>query len=415
MKKKKIVVIGGGFAGLNFIQNLNDNAFEITLIDKQNHHQFQPLFYQVATARLEPSSISFPFRAVLKKRNNVRFLFGEVQQVDVQHKQVVLEDSTIKYDELIIATGCTTNFFNNSDLERHALPMKSTQEALAIRNKLFELFEKKSRIQNIEHEPLNLVIVGAGPTGVELAGALAEMKRKILPKDYPTTDFSQLSIYLIEGSNHTLNAMGEMSHKHSRKYLEDLGVIIKTATSVLSYDGKTVELKDQGNINSEFVIWAAGIKPNSVNGLEEATVVRGRYQVNRFNQLVDFESIYALGDVAYMETENYPNGHPQLANVAINQGKNLAQNFKRIERQKALKPFEYKDLGTMATIGKHKAVVELPFVKFHGFFAWIVWMSLHLMLILSVRNKIIIFFNWAWSYIIGDSTLRLILSSKKSD
>lgn len=420
MVRKKVVIIGGGFAGLNLAKSLNNNTCEVLLIDKQNHHMFQPLFYQVASARLEPSSISFPFRSIFKKSKNIDFRFEEILSIDANSNKLITGSGEISYDELVIATGCKTNYFGNAELEQFALPMKTTQETIRIRNTILTNFERlMSASEEEKEELLNLVIVGAGPTGVELAGAFAEMKRNILPKDYPHYDFSKLNISLIEGSSNTLNAMGTDSHKWSKKYLEELGVSVKVDTIVESFDGHILKFKSGESIPTKLVIWAAGVQGNVISGLENAQIVRSRYTVNRNSQVVGYQNIYAIGDVSYMETEKYPQGHPQLANVAINQGRVLAKNFVRSWKNKELISFEYSDKGTMATIGKHKAVVELPFMKFHGYFAWMIWMALHLMLILSVRNKLIVFYNWAWSYLTGDSSLRLILSNdpkiKKSE
>lgn len=414
MKPKKVVIIGGGFAGLNLARKLSKMDCHVVLVDKQNHHMFQPLFYQVASARLEPSSISFPFRALFKRSKNVSFCYATVTAVQPDENTIETSMGKLDYDELVIATGCRTNFFGNEDIARHSMAMKSTQQTIHIRNTILSKFEKIMFVDEKERQELmNLVIVGAGPTGVELSGAFAEMKRRVLPKDYPQFDFSKLSIILLEGSEFTLNAMGDASRKWSRKYLEELGVDVRTSTVVENYDGHVLKLKNGETIPTQTVIWAAGVTGNVLNGLEAATMVRSRYQVDRFSKLHGYGNIYAIGDISYMETKKYSQGHPQLANVAINQGKQLAKNMKRKWKNLDQIPFEYKDKGSMATIGKHKAVVELPFFKFQGYFAWMVWMALHLMLILSVRNKIVVFYNWAWSYLTGDSSLRLILRDEK--
>lgn len=411
MKRKKIVIIGGGFAGLNLARKLAKADCEIVLVDKQNHHMFQPLFYQVASARLEPSSISFPFRAIFRRRKNVEFRYATVERIRTEDNLIETSMGDISYDELVIATGCRTNFFGNPDLEKHTMAMKSTQQTIHIRNTILTKFEKIMFVDNKqeEEELMNLVIVGAGPTGVELSGAFVEMKTKVLPKDYPNYDFSKLKIILLEGSPNTLNAMSDKSRMWSRRYLEKMGVDVRTSTVVSGYDGHKLELKNGEIIPTQTVIWAAGVQGNLLEGLEKAELVRGRYTVDRHSLVKGYNNVYAIGDISYMETEKYPQGHPQLANVAINQGRVLALNFRARWSGKALRPFEYKDKGTMATVGKHKAVVELPNFKFQGYFAWMVWMALHLMLILSVRNKIAVFFNWAWRYITGDTSLRLIL------
>lgn len=415
MERKRIVIIGGGFAGLNLARKLAKSDCEIILVDKQNHHMFQPLFYQVASARLEPSNISFPFRAIFRRRKNVIFRYATVNRVRPDDRVIETSMGELWYDELVIATGCKTNFFGDPDLEKYTMAMKSTQQTIHIRNTILTKFEKIMFVNNQQEkdELMNLVIVGAGPTGVELSGALVEMKTKVLPKDYPHYDFSKLKIILMEGSPNTLNSMSEKSRMWSRRYLEKMGVEVRTSTVVSSYDGHNLALKDGEIIPTQTVIWAAGVQGNVLPGLEKATMVRGRYSVDRHSLVNGYENVYAIGDISYMETEKYPQGHPQLANVAINQGKMLAKNFRARWSGGKMSPFEYKDKGTMATVGKHKAVVELPNFKFQGYFAWMVWMVLHLMLILSIRNKIAVFFNWAWRYITGDTSLRLILRDER--
>ena len=413
-QRKKIILIGGGFAGLHLAKQLSNTGFDILLIDKQNHHQFQPLYYQVASARLEPSNISFPFRKIFQKAKNIQIRLAEVTKIVAESRKIETTIGDFNYDFLVIASGCKTNFFGNEQISKHALSMKTTEEAIEIRNSILLNFEKLISAKAEERESLlNIVLVGAGATGVELAGAFSEMKKDILPRDYPHMDFSKLNIILLEGSKNTLNNMSEESKTASKKYLEDLGVIVKTETFVTNYDGKTATLNNGETIQTTNLIWAAGVTGNVIEGISTENVIRNRYKVDRYNKILGTQNIYAVGDIAFMETPKYPNGHPQVANVAINQGKNLAINFLSILKGKSLKEYEYKDLGSMATIGKYRAVVDLPFIKFQGFFAWWIWMFLHLMLILSVRNKLAIFFNWAWNYLAKDSSLRLILKQKK--
>jgi NADH dehydrogenase len=413
-QKKKVVLVGGGFAGLHVAKILNKSDFEVLLIDKQNHHQFQPLYYQVASARLEPSNISFPFRKIFQKSKNIQIRLGEVTKIIPSSNKIITTCGNFGYDYLIIATGCKTNFFGNKEIEKHALAMKTTEESIEIRNNILLGFEKFISSTDGEREALlNIVLVGAGPTGVELAGAFSEMKKSILPRDYPQTDFSNLKIILLDGSKNTLNSMSDEAKKASRRYLEELGVIVKTETVVTNYDGKIATLSTGETIPTANLIWAAGVTGNIIEGIEPEQIVRNRYKVDRYNKVKGTQNIYAIGDIAYMETPKYPTAHPQLANVAINQGKNLAHNLLRSLKNKQQKEYEYKDLGSMATIGKHKAVVDMSFIKFHGYIAWFFWMFLHLMLILSVRNKLQIFFNWAWNYVSKDSSLRLILRTKK--
>ena len=411
-KGDKVVIIGGGFAGLQLAKKLMKADLRVILVDKQNHHQFQPLFYQVASGRLEPSSISFPFRKIFQKSKNVDFRMADITGINpVEKKIMTAYDRTITYDHLVIATGCKTNFFGNKQMSENAFSMKSTQESIDIRNKILFSFEKEIFAREEEKQAwMNIIIVGGGPTGVELSGAFAELKKNILPKDYHNIDFSKLNIILLEGSKHTLNNMSDESRAASREYLEEMNVIVKTETLLQSYDGNVAVLNTGETIPSKNVIWAAGVTGNIIEGLEAKDIFKNRYIVDRYNKLKRFDNIYALGDVAYMTTEKYPNGHPQVANVAINQAVNLGKNIVKSLKSETpeLTEYEYHDMGMMATIGKHKAVVELPFIKFKGVFAWYVWMFLHLMLILSVRNKLIIFFNWAWSYFTKDTSLRLI-------
>ncbi len=409
--KKKIIVVGGGFAGIQLVRNLDESLFDILLIDKINHHQFQPLFYQVATSQIEPSSISFPLRNIFKNKKNLQIRLAEVLSINHANKSITTNIGDFEFDYLVIAIGCKTNFFGNKTIEENAFTLKSTSEAIEVRNHILQTFENIISASEEEKESLlNLVIVGAGPTGVELAGAFAEIKSHVLPKDYPGIDFSKFKIKLIEGSPNTLNNLSDNAKAASKQYLLDLGVEILTETYVGNYDGETLTLKNGEEIKTKTVIWAAGVTGNTIEGLNKDDYTFGnRLKVNRLNQTLAYNNIFALGDIAYMETPLYPKGHPQVANVAINQAKNLASNLKNITLNKATKEFEYNDLGSMATIGRNKAVVDLPFVKFKGYLAWLVWMFLHLMLILSVKNKLIIFINWAWAYITKDTSLRLIL------
>ena len=411
-KGERIVIIGGGFAGLQLAKTLRKADLKVILVDKQNHHQFQPLFYQVASGRLEPSSISFPFRKVFQDSKTVDFRMADITGIDPNERKIMTSyNRTISYDHLVIASGCRTNFFGNQQMSENAFSMKTTQDAIEIRNKILFSFEKEIFARPEDKQAwMNIIIVGAGPTGVELSGAFAELKKDVLPKDYHNIDFSKFNIILLEGSKYTLNNMSEESKLASRKYLEEMSVIVKTETLLETYDGSVAVLNTGERIPSKNVIWAAGVKGNIIEGLLDQDIIKNRYIVDRFNKLKSFKNIYALGDVALMVTPKYPNGHPQVANVAINQAKNLGKNILASLKSENSNPveYEYHDLGMMATIGKHKTVVELPFIKFKGPIAWYVWMFLHLMLILSVRNKIVIFFNWAWSYLTKDTSLRII-------
>jgi NADH:ubiquinone reductase (H+-translocating) len=410
-KGKDIIIAGGGFGGLQFARKLNKSPFRILLIDRLNYHQFQPLFYQIASARLEPSNISFPFRKIFQRSPNIDFLLADVIRTEPEYNKLITSAGEFHYDYLVIATGCNTNYFNNTEIRQNTMAMKTTMEALEIRNNILLGFERLKSAKMEDNEALlNIVIVGAGPTGVELAGAFAEMRNNILPKDYPGTDFSNLNIILLDGSPYTLSSMSAHSKKASMKFLKQLGVKILTNVFVTAYDGTNVNLSNGTKIVSRNVIWAAGVTGNLLEGIDNECITKSnRYITDRFNRIKLYDNIYAIGDVAYMETPLYPSGHPQVANVAINQGKNLAGNLKAILENKPMKEYEYKDLASMATIGKHRAVVDLPFISFSGYLAWLFWMFLHLMLILSVRNKIMIFINWAWFYFTKDTSLRIIL------
>ena len=411
--QKKIIIIGAGFAGLRLAQDLENSDFDVLLIDKNNYHQFQPLMYQVATARLEPASISFPLRKVFQHSKNIRIRIADVLSVDTENKTLKTSIADFDYDHLVVAFGCTTNYFGNAEIEKFAYPMKSVPEAIQLRNHILQTFEDALMAPEEDMQALmNFVVVGGGPTGVELAGALAEMKKNILPKDYPDKDFSKLTIYLLEGSPNVLNPMSSDSQKMSRKYLEELGVIVKTSSIVSKYDGKIVTLQSGEIIASTNVVWAAGIVGHMLQGIPADCVTRGnRLIVNRFSEIENLNSVYALGDISFMTTPKYANGHPQVASVAIEQAKVLADNFKRSLKNKTRVEYEYHDKGSMATVGKRKAVVDLPKFSFQGRLAWFTWMFIHLMLILSVKNKLSIFINWMFSYFNNDSTLRVILKS----
>lgn len=414
--REKIVIIGGGFAGLQLAKSLNNKRKKVIVIDRVNHHMFQPLFYQVACGRIEPSNISFPFRKIFQRSRNVQYRMTDVQKILPEQNKIITEDAEFTYDKLVIATGCKTNFFGNRKMEHLTFGMKNTQEAIAIRNHVLLTFEKLIiERKRSDDGNWNIVIVGSGPTGVELAGAFAEMKKDILPRDYPHMNFDNLNIILVSSTTTPLSVMSEESQQMSEKYLKELGVQFMSDEFVTDYDGDKVYMKSGKTIASNNVIWAAGVTGNIIEGLDPDVMIRNRYKTDRFNRVFGYENIFAIGDIAYMETPKYPQAHPQVANVAINQGKNLGRNFLR-KSENEWKEYEYNDQGSMATIGKHRAVVDLPGFKFQGFLAWYFWMFLHLMLILSVRNKIAIFFNWMWSYLNKDSSLRLIIiPNKKND
>ena len=416
----KLIIIGGGFGGLRLARLLsNKPGFDITLIDRFNYHQFQPLFYQVATAGLDASNISFPLRKVFHKSNNVKIRLAEVTKLLTAEQKIVTDIGEFEYDALVIATGADTNFFGNQDLTDRAFPMKSTVEALQLRHRLLHNFEdaltakSAAELQSL----MTIVIVGGGPTGVELSGAIADMRKYQLPKDYPELDFGKMKIILLEGTGKTLGGMSNKSSEQSAKYLLKLGVIVMTNTLLKTFDGEQVILQNGDTIDTKLVIWAAGVKGNVPEGIDTTLIARGnRIKVNRQCQVMDQANVYAIGDVAYMEEEAWPNGHPQVAPVAMQQAEMLAKNLSSLaintDKEKLLK-FKYKDSGSMATVGRHLAVVDVPKPKLHfgGFVAWMIWMGLHLMLILGVKNRFSVFSNWLYNYFTYDQNLRLIFKA----
>lgn len=412
--KTRVIIIGGGFAGLQCARKLNNvEGIDVLLLDKLSYHQFQPLFYQVATAGLEASNISFPLRKVFHHSKNVRIRITEVLQVLTDKKEVVTDIGTFYYDKLILATGTTTNFFGNEKLEALCLPMKSTLEATIMMNVVINNFEDALDIKDDAEQSvtMSVAIVGGGPTGVELAGALAEMRTKVLPKDYPDLNLRLMHIYLIDRGEQPLSKMSEKSSRDAKKYLESMGVELKMNTGVKSFDGRKVLMDNGETLELNTVIWAAGVIGKLPPGLNPESIVHAnRLSVNRYNEVSGAKDVYAIGDIAYMTTPLYPEGHPQLASVAGDQGEHLARNLIKAHKGEPLQEFEFTDKGTMATIGKRKAVVDLakPKLYINGRLAWLIWMFLHLMLILGVKNKIQIFINWAYKYFTSDQSLRLV-------
>ncbi len=407
--QKRIVIVGAGFAGLTLADKLAKSKFQVVLIDKNNYHQFQPLFYQVAMAGLEPSSIVFPIRKFFRKRPNVYFRVTEVQSIEMEANRIHTDLGIVNFDYLVLATGADTNFFGNEKIASKAIPMKSISEALFLRNRILSDFEKALSITNYQDRQgyIDILIVGGGPTGVEVAGALAEMRNYVLPKEYPELDYKEIDIILVQSGNRILKGMSEEAGEKALQFLQKLGVKIILNDRVTDYDGKTVFLKSGDQIPSRKVIWAAGITGNKIKGLPEATIVRGnRIKVDHRCLVAGTENIFAVGDIAFMEKEAFPYGHPQVAQVAMQQAKLVAKNFKRPEKAK---DFVYKDLGSMATIGRNKAVVDLPNFKFQGAFAWLVWLFVHLYQLLGVKNRIFVFINWVWNYFTYDQSLRLII------
>ncbi len=416
--QKRIVIIGAGFGGLKLAQKLIGSGYQIVLIDKNNYHQFQPLFYQVASAGIEPSSILFPLRKIFQKQKDVYIRVGEVYSVDTQKKELQTSLDTVWYDYLVISTGVNSNFFGMKNMEEFAIPMKSVSEAMALRNRLLQSFEKAVtlRDQNARKALLNVIIVGGGPTGVEVAGAIAEMKKFVLPKDYPDLNFDLMQISLIEGSPVLLGGMSKHASAKAFYYLNRLGINVSLNTRVTDFNGSILTFGDGSTIETKTVIWAAGISGVVPDGFQKDTIGRGnRLQVDLYNRVNGFEDIFAIGDVSVMQTPEHPNGHPQVAQVAIQQGRNLAQSFINMKRNSGLHPFRYIDRGSMATIGRNRAVADLSFLKFSGLIAWYTWMFVHLMAIVGVKNRLLIFINWMWNYLTYDQSLRLILWAAKKD
>ncbi|MCO6480403.1 MAG: FAD-dependent oxidoreductase [Phaeodactylibacter sp.] len=411
--KKRIVIVGGGFGGLKLALKLaRRKEYQVVLLDKNNYHQFQPLFYQVAMAGLEPSSISFPLRKAFRKNKDVYIRVTEVKAVHPDRKQLETSLGICNYDHLVLAIGADTNFFGNEKIARLAIPMKSVSEALFLRNRILSDFEKALSITDFEERQglMDIVVVGGGPTGVEVSGALAEMKRYVFPKDYPELNTDEIDIYLVQGGPQLLQGMSEESSRKSLEFLTELDVKVRLNTIVTDFDGEYVHMNDGETIRARKVIWAAGVTGARIKGLPDGALTRGnRIRVNRFSQVAGLEDVYAVGDIAYMEEEAYPQGHPQVAQVAMQQAAQLAKNFSNLHREKELLPFSYKDLGSMATIGRNRAVVDLPRWKFQGAFAWLVWLFVHLFQILGVKNKVFIFLNWVWNYVTYDQSLRLII------
>jgi NADH:ubiquinone reductase (H+-translocating) len=412
---QRIIILGAGFAGLKLAKELSNNSsYEVLLFDKFNHHQFQPLFYQVATAGLDASNISFPLRKIFQDTPNVSIRLAHVNTIDTASKKITTSIGSFSYDYLVIATGADTNFFGNVEMASNALPMKSTVDALKLRNHLLQNFEKALAINDANEQQayMNICIVGGGPTGVELSGAIAEMKKYILPKDFPELEFKKMQICLFEGSATTLEVMSEQSQMQSMQYLKELGVTLKTSTKVVSYDGINLVTNSNEVIPTKTVIWAAGVKGNVPNGIDTKLIGRGnRILVDTTCAVLGYDDVFAIGDIALMQCSESPNGHPQVAPVAQQQAALLAYNFiQRTKKNFSLETFSYNDKGSMATVGRNKAVVDIPNPKLHvgGFMAWLIWMGLHLFLILGVKNKLFIFLNWLYNYFTYDQSLRLM-------
>lgn len=415
----RIIIIGGGFAGISLAKELSKKEVQVLLLDKNNYHTFQPLLYQVSTGGLEPDSIAYPIRKVLKDYPNFFFRLANVEQINADKKELVTNIGAINYDYLVLATGSETNFFGNTEIEKNGMVMKTIPQSLNLRSLILENFEQALLTDDLHQRDalMNFVIVGGGPTGVELAGALAEIKKGILPKDYPDLDTRRAQINLIQSGDRILKEMSEKASKKAEDFLEELGVQVWKNTRVTSYDGKLATTKTELTFEAATLVWAAGVKGATIKGLDaEEFLIRGnRLKVNEYNQLIGHESIFAVGDVAGMESEEFPCGHPMMAQPAIQQGKALGKNLVNLLEHKPLKPFVYKDKGSMATVGRNKAVVDLKNYKFQGVFAWFVWMFVHLFFLIGFRNRMVVFVNWVYNYVRFDREARLIIRPYKRD
>lgn len=411
--KQRVVIIGGGFAGITLAKQLNRQNLQVVLIDKHNYHTFQPLLYQVATGGLEAGSIAYPLRKVIQGFPDFYFRLTTVKEIDTQNQKIISEIGDLHYDYLVIATGSKTNYFGNKEIERNAMSMKTIPQSLNIRSLILENFEQAvlSNDTSERNALMNFVLVGAGPTGVELAGALAEMKRAILQKDYPDLDIQKMQIHLIQSGDRVLNTMSEKSSAASEAFLKSLGVNVWKNMRVQSYDGRTVTTNVGTQFETATVIWTAGVQGACPVGLPASSLVSqvNRIRVNVYNQVIGFETIFAIGDIASMETPDFPQGHPMMAQPAMQQGALLGKNLPKILQGKTPEPFVYNDKGSMATIGRNLAVVDLPKYHFNGFFAWVVWMLVHLFSLIGFKNKAVVFMNWVYNYIRFDREGRLIV------
>ena len=412
-KYPRIVIIGGGFAGIALSKKLRNKNVQVVLIDKHNYHTFQPLLYQVATGGLEAGSIAYPIRKVIQEYKDFYFRLTSVKEIDTKHQKIITEIGDLHYDYLVIASGSKTNYFGNKEIERNSMSMKTIPQSLNIRSLILENFEQAvlTKNQADRNTLINFVLVGAGPTGVELAGALAEMKKAILQKDYPDLDIDKMQINLIQSGDRILNTMSEKSSAAAEKFLLDLGVKIWKNVRVTNYDGRTITTNTDLTFDSATVIWTAGVQGVKIIGLDSKSLVEkvDRVRVTQYNQVVGYDNIFAIGDICSMETEKYPQGHPMMAQPAMQQGKLLGENLIKLIQKKTMTPFEYKDKGSMATIGRNLAVVDLPHYHFSGIFAWFVWMFVHLFSLIGFKNKAVVFLNWVYNYIKFDREGRLII------
>ena len=419
-QKKRVVIVGGGLGGLRLAEDLYGSGMQVVLIDKNNFHQFPPLIYQIASAGIDPSSISFPFRQIFRKRKDFYFRMAEARMVDTEKKILQTSIGKIDYDYLVLAAGATTNFFGNKNIEEWAIPMKTVPEAMGLRNALLSNFERALTCATEEErqELLNVVIVGGGATGVEIAGALSEMKRYVIPYDYPDMDSSLMHIYLIEAGDRLLAGLSQESSQKAYDFLKSMGVDIQFGKMVTDYRDHKVIMKDGTEIPTRTFLWVSGIRANAMPGIDESHLGRGfRFKVDEFNRIPGVEDVFVIGDQCLQTSDAaYPNGHPQVAQVAIQQAKNLAKNLKKIANgadSSQLTPFHYNNLGSMATIGRNKAVVEIGKFRSQGFFAWVLWLVVHLRSILGVKNKVMVLLNWLWKYVSYNDSIRMITYATK--
>ncbi|MGB5274903.1 MAG: NAD(P)/FAD-dependent oxidoreductase [Flavobacteriaceae bacterium] len=414
----RVVIIGGGFGGISLARNLKNLELQVVMLDKHNYHTFQPLLYQVSTGGLEPDSIAYPIRKVLQDYEHFYFRLAQVKKIKPTQKLVETDIGPLSYDYLVLATGSVTNYFGNTEIEENGMAMKSIPQSLNLRSLILENFERALLTDDLRERDalMCFVIVGGGPTGVELAGALAEIKKGILHKDYPDLDTGRMQINLIQSGDRILKEMSPQASEKAESFLNGLGVKVLTNVRVTGYDGKVVTTKTDLRFESATLVWAAGVKAALVHGLDaENLLVGGRIRVNEFNQVLGHPDIFAIGDVACMVTGESPNGQPMMAQPAMQQGKQLGENFARLLDDRPLKPFEYKDKGSMATVGRNKAVVDLPKFRFQGVFAWFVWMFVHLFFLIGFRNRVVVFINWVYNYIRFDREARLIIRPFKKD
>ncbi|MFT4830711.1 MAG: NADH dehydrogenase [Psychroserpens sp.] len=418
--KKRVVIIGAGFGGISLAKKLKNLDVQVVVIDKHNYHTFQPLLYQVSTSGLEPDSIAYPIRKILRHLNNFYFRLATVLKINVETREVVTDIGNLTFDYLVIATGTKTNFFGNTSIQEHAMPMKNVPQALNIRSLMLQNFEMADDAVTEEERKMlmNFCIVGGGPTGVELSGAFAELKKNVFPKDYRHLNVEHMEIHLFEGADRILPPMSEESSEKASKFLKELGVNIHLNTIVKDYDGENMTLGTGEVMKTKNFIWTAGVTGATLDGFSNDALVErvNRYKINTFNQIEGYEHIYAIGDIALMSSVEYPKGHPQVAQPAIQQGEHLAKNFERLLAGMPMEPFSYFDKGSMATVGRNRAVVDLHKLRLGGFLAWLIWMFVHLMALVGFRNKVIVFFNWAYNYINYDKAARLIVrpySNKK--